>query len=280
MTLGDHCIKVHHRCREGICRRIVVAHDCMVPTKHEANITVHMEDDGISVPPGDWAVEPQELGPGVMAARTLFSDSQSQLVDRVLNISLKPITLKANSLLSTAELVQCISGSGSADMSDVLLVDSSNSNDCVATDGSAMLVSDSFRSPTTTTAETWLHAATVSSTMAAARADSDPPDSLSENVHDHLDSLLRGLPPDLTDAQRDCAEAFIRSHASVFSRSEYDIRHTSIIPHHIDTGEHAPHFEQLRRHPRHSSWSLTSMFKVCLSMMSLSPQLCHGVQMW
>ena len=35
VTLGDHCIKVHHRRREGICRRIVVAHDCMVPAKHE-----------------------------------------------------------------------------------------------------------------------------------------------------------------------------------------------------------------------------------------------------
>jgi len=134
-----------------------------------------------------------------MAARTLFSDSQSQLVARLLNNSLKPISLKANSLLSTAEPVQCLSGSGSADLSDVLLVDSTNSIDCVASDGSAMLVSDSLRSPTTTTAETWLRAATVSSTTAAARADSDPPDSLSENAHDHLDSLLRGLPSDLTD---------------------------------------------------------------------------------
>ena len=81
--------------REGICRRIVVAHDCVVPAKDEANITVHMEDDGISVPPGDWAVEPQGLGPGVMAARILFSDSQSQLVARVLNNSLKPIIVTA-----------------------------------------------------------------------------------------------------------------------------------------------------------------------------------------
>jgi len=69
-------------------------------------------------------------------------------------------------------------------------------------------------------------------------------------VHDHIDSLLRSLPSDLTDVQRDHAEAFIRSRASVFSRSEYDIGRTSIILHRIDTGEHAPHFEQLRRHPQ------------------------------
>jgi len=232
------------RCTVGAGRASVAA--LLVPAKHEANVTVRMEDDGIPFPPGDWAVEPQGLGPGVMAARTLFSDSQSQLVARVLNNLLKPISLKANSLLSTAESVQCLSGSGSAELSDVLLVDSSNSIDCVTP---ALLVSDSPRFPPTTTVETGLRAATVSSTTAASRMDSDPSDSLSENAHDHLDSLLHGLPPDLTDAQRDHAEAFIRSRASVFSRSEY-VGRTNIILHCIDTGEHAPHFEQLRRHPQ------------------------------
>jgi len=177
-----------------------------------------------------------------MAAHTLFSDSQSQLVARVLNNSLKPIALMANSFLSTAELVQCLSGSGSADLSDVLLVDSSDSIDCVMPAVSAMLVSDSLCSSPTTTVETGLRTATVSSTTTADHTDSDSSDSLSENAHDHIDSLLRSLPSDLTDAQRGRAEAFIRSHASVFSRSEYDIGRTSIIPHCIDTGEHAPHF--------------------------------------
>jgi len=57
---------------------------------------VCMKDDGIPLPPGEWAIEPQGLGLGVMAARTLFSDSQSQLVARVLNNLLKPKTLSAN----------------------------------------------------------------------------------------------------------------------------------------------------------------------------------------
>jgi len=55
VTLGDHCIKVHHRHSAGICRCIVVAHDCMIPAKHEANVTVRMEDDGIPLPPSNWA---------------------------------------------------------------------------------------------------------------------------------------------------------------------------------------------------------------------------------
>jgi len=64
-----------------------------------------------------------------MAACTLFSDSQSQLVARVLNNSLKPMSLRANSFLSTAEPVQCLSGTGSAELSDFLFADSGNSSD-------------------------------------------------------------------------------------------------------------------------------------------------------
>ena len=82
-----------------------------------------MEDDGIPLPPGDWAIEPQSLGPGLMAARTLFSDSQSLLVAHVLNNSPKAAKLFADSLLSTAEPVQRLSGSG-CEPSDSFAVDS------------------------------------------------------------------------------------------------------------------------------------------------------------
>jgi len=33
-----------------ICRRVVVAADCIVPAKHEANVPVRMEDDGLPLP--------------------------------------------------------------------------------------------------------------------------------------------------------------------------------------------------------------------------------------
>jgi len=137
---------MHRRHRAGICRCIVVAHDCMIPARHEANVTIHMENDGIPLPPSDWAVEPQGLGPGVMATRTLFSNSQSQLVARVLNNSLKPKSLRANSLLSMAEPVQCIFGSSSSELSNFLFADSGDSSDFALRDESAMPVSSSLRS--------------------------------------------------------------------------------------------------------------------------------------
>ena len=73
-----------------------------------------------------------------MAARTLLSDSQSQLVARVLNNSLKPMLLRANSFLSTAEPVQCLSGSSSANLSNFLFADSGNSSDFALHDESVM----------------------------------------------------------------------------------------------------------------------------------------------
>jgi len=126
VTLGDKCIKVHRRHRTGIYRHVVVATDCIVPAKHEANVLVQMDDDGIPLPPCDWAIEPQGLGPGLITARTLFSDTQTQLVARMLNNSSRDKSLSVNSLLSLAEPVQCLSGTDSDPAS--LMFDSSG--DC------------------------------------------------------------------------------------------------------------------------------------------------------
>jgi len=178
VTLRDKCIKVHHRHRTGICRRVMVASDCVIPAKHEANIPVYLEDDGVPIPPCDWAIEPQGLDPSVMTARTLFSDTQKMLVARVLNNSVSDKSLSVNLFLSVAEPVQCLPGTD----------------------------------------------------------------------HCHTSGLVFAEPSGLCE-QKDRAEQFIRSHAHVFSRSEYDIGRTSIIPHRIDTGDNSPHFEQLRRHP-------------------------------
>ena len=109
MTLGDRCIKVHCRHRTGICRHVVVATDCIVPAKHEGNVLVRMEDDGLPLPPYDWAIEPQGLGPNVMTARTLFSDFQPQLIAWVLNNSCEDKLLSVDTFLSMAKPVQCLS---------------------------------------------------------------------------------------------------------------------------------------------------------------------------
>jgi len=74
--------------------------------------TKRMEDDGLTLPPYDWAIEPQGLGLNVMTARTLLSDSQPQLVARVLNNSCEDKVFSADTFLSMAKPVQCLSDDG------------------------------------------------------------------------------------------------------------------------------------------------------------------------
>ena len=64
-----------------------------------------------------------------------------------------------------------------------------------------------------------------------------------------VEKLIDGLPDDLTDEQRTQAESLIRKHEPIFSRHEYDIGRTPWVEHRIDTGDHRPIRQPLRRHP-------------------------------
>ena len=175
-----------------------------------------MEDDGISLPPGNWAIEPQGLGPGVMAAHTLFSDSQRQLVTHILNNLLKPKMLSANSLLSMAEPVQCFSGTG-CEPDNLLFADSNAWCDFILSDESVVPVSSSLQPAMAPMEGTELRTSSVSATTSDA-TDLDSSSSPSGDQLEHIESLLCSLPLDLTSDQRDRAENFICSQANVFSR--------------------------------------------------------------
>jgi len=228
-------------------------------------------DEGVPLPPCDWAVEPHSLGPGVMAACTVFSDSQTQLSARVLNNSLKPKTLQM-SLLSMAEPVQCLFGTAD-ELDNLSQCDGDSLNVPVHPDELSMPVSSSLRPATVQTDATGLRTSTVTTpTAEVTGSDSSNP---AGSQHDHILGLLCMLPADLTAKQHAHAETSIRSWSNVFSRSEYDIGRTSIIPHRIDTGDHSPHFEQLRCHP-------TTQLPVIDEhvMTSLSRQHHRGAPMW
>jgi len=64
-----------------------------------------------------------------------------------------------------------------------------------------------------------------------------------------VEKLISGLPAELTDEQRERAESLIRKHGPIFSRHEYDIGRTPWVKHYIDTGNHRPIRQPLRRHP-------------------------------
>jgi len=63
----------------------------------------------------------------------------------------------------------------------------------------------------------------------------------------HVLCLLDTLPVDMSVAEHRTVEKFVRMNGDVFSKSKYDIGGTHLARHRIDTGEHPPFREPLRR---------------------------------
>ena len=66
---------------------------------------------------------------------------------------------------------------------------------------------------------------------------------------DHVQPVIQSLPEDLPAGEKVEAMLFIRKHADLFFKSEFDIGRTPLVQHVIDTGHHRPFKQQLRRHP-------------------------------
>ena len=66
----------------------------------------------------------------------------------------------------------------------------------------------------------------------------------------HILPIIASLSGKLTDAECTEAASFIKMYSQVFSRSEFDLGHTTLITHHIDTGDAKPFHQGLRHHPQ------------------------------
>lgn len=66
----------------------------------------------------------------------------------------------------------------------------------------------------------------------------------------HIEPVIASLPDDLTADERDGAIKLIVENFNVFSKREFDFGRTGLLTHQIDTGNHTPIAQPLRRHPR------------------------------
>ena len=66
---------------------------------------------------------------------------------------------------------------------------------------------------------------------------------------EHVACLLDTLPADMPATEHRTVEDFVQRNADVFSKSEYDIGRFHLTKHRIDTSDHPPFREPLRRHP-------------------------------
>jgi len=61
--------------------------------------------------------------------------------------------------------------------------------------------------------------------------------------------VLDKLPEDLTEQQRNKVKDLLDEFDSIFSKGPYDMGRTTLVEHTIDTGDHRPIRQGLRRHP-------------------------------
>jgi len=78
---------------------------------------------------------------------------------------------------------------------------------------------------------------------------------LTNEEKETIDKLITKLPEDMTNKQRKRVKALLFHYQSIILTRENDIGWTNLVEHRIDTGEHQPIRQALRRHPfRHLDW--------------------------
>jgi len=88
------------------------------------------------------------------------------------------------------------------------------------------------------------------------------PKDLTNEEKEAIAKLMTKLPEDLTNEQRKRVKALLFRYRSIISTKKHDIGRTNLVEHRIDTGEHRPIWQALRRHPsRHFTRSIKKSTK-------------------
>mgnify|MGYP003389980841 FL=1 len=106
---GTRC-KLQAKPFSGWIRRVVVATDVQVPRRCEYNLSTKVEYSRLAQTVRDvsplWITEAKQLRPGVYLSRTLIPDRSDEVPVRLLNVSDKPIHIRAGSVIAELQPVE------------------------------------------------------------------------------------------------------------------------------------------------------------------------------
>ena len=247
LLLGDSWVRLQKRNDRNRVRRIYVAEDCLVPPGVQTDVPVSVTWPNLRSGSDDWVAEPRKMADGVIAARTLFSGEALQSVMRVINLSDGPYNCRKDEQL------------GEATLAEVWTPDKSSSCDTASATVLARGAGPRNAGPAKNAGPDEnagpRNAGPAQNAGPARNAGPNAGPELyaagqgSDDEYAHIQCLVDDLPSTLTDDQRMGATRFIRDNAGVFSKSEYDLGHTDLVEHQIDTGDNQPVRQALRRHP-------------------------------
>jgi len=229
IELGGRWIRLQSRTPRGAVRRIRSESSMTIPAWHQANVPVKVMWSNLRPVAENCVVEPRVFTDGVMSGRTLLDGNTFRSVIPVMNLADRDYEIYQGASFGETESV-------TTDEQHV------EQNDL---DG----VSEAGHVP----------AEDNTSQLNDRIGGSVPPDCLRERLYHtdnqpqsddtHVTCVIDALPNDLTEDQRKTAVTLIKRNEALFSKSEFDIGHTSLTEHKIDTGVNRPFKQQLRRHP-------------------------------
>ena len=111
-SFGDGTIsmygKIHRlfdREKQGLCRRVLLEEDSVVPPRSEVILPTYIEYTGIVRTKGDLVTIPRQIEPRVHVARSLMPNRAYDIPVRLVNTNDKPITLSAGTGIAFVEEV-------------------------------------------------------------------------------------------------------------------------------------------------------------------------------
>ena len=227
-------------------RRVYIHESVEVPVDHVARIPVDLPACSFHTPAGSWLIEPKEIRPGLLLSRSLMSDEDVYPAVQLINISDKPQILPAGLNLGLAELSGGIT---------------SLSPPPACMDVTPLCAHVAGPSPASPGAVNTAAATKLTQPAAAPELvevdkqngdDVSSSDATSETAgnFDHMACMFDSLPVELNDDDRERVISLLKRNVKLFARDSYDIGRTKLIEAEINTTNHAPIYEPMRRHAK------------------------------
>jgi len=214
VSVRGRCIKLCNKSQAEVLNRIYVDEDCVVVARSQRDLPVQITWPDLRAKSEGWAMEPRSVRDGVIVAQTLTADHSLHSAVRIVNKTDKSNYFKAGTYLGAAQAVQVCHGAAENDAESTVIGSITRDNKHIR--GNAGSTFENTEEP---------------------------------RDFSHLQCVIDTLPKDLLGEQRRAATEFVHEYADIFSRSDFDLCRTDLLEHTIDTGDHRPFRQPLRRHP-------------------------------
>jgi len=229
-------IQLRTRASRPSVRRIFVRESVSVPADTSVDVPVRMPFVNLQTPLADWLSESKEVRPGLLVARTLLADDDRYAAIRFINVSRVTQLVKEGHALGLA--TPCVADHTIIRKVEPELTSPSAENQAEGDRG--VVDPSSNNCAPNDPCEDSLNVRAVDVNEPA-----EPGDNCSQ-----VQPVIDRLPESLTEDQRRQAVALIKRNTDVFSRFEFDVGCATDLTARIETGNHPPIAEPLRRQAR------------------------------